>query len=156
VKRAAFLFASASLFAGCGSAVFYEEVPTCAAAVPVAAAPEAIAPPERANEIVVADAWDDSLRDIIHVPPSRATTTADTCVAELAALHAEVTEAIDLAISHRDWRRERCLSRKAQAVGTLYHAAAGYPFRDQEGRAIDLPPFCFVTQIALEAQACAS
>ena len=157
-----FLLAVAPL-AGCGSAVFYDTVRTgCEASPPESRPPEAhvpASPPptqERATEIVRDDGWRDSIRELIQEPPQRLVSSDPACIEDLRQLKAEVSNAIDLAIAHQDWARERCLSVTGQTVGTLYHASLGVPFVDQKGRILPLNAECSAVQMAHVAQACAS
>lgn len=153
-----FLFAVAPL-AGCGSAVFYETVRTgCEVPPPEVHAPAPSPPPtqERASEVVRDDGWRDSIRELIQEPPQRLASSDPACIEDLRELKAEVSNAIDLAIAHQDWRRERCLSVTGQTLGTLYHASVGVPFTDQKGRIVPLNAECSAVQMARVAQACAS
>jgi hypothetical protein len=155
-----FLLAVAPL-AGCGSAVFYDTVRTgCEVPPREAPAPAAPAAPpptqERATEIVRDDGWRDSLRELIQEPPQRLASSDPACIEDLRELKVQVSNAIDLAIAHQDWTRERCLSVTGQTVGTLYHASLGVPFVDQKGRILPLNAECSAVQMARVAQACAS
>jgi len=115
VRWVLFLLALAPL-AGCGSAVFYDTVRTgCETAPPESRPPEAPAPAapapahERATEIVRDDGWRDSIRQLIQEPPQRLASSDPACIEDLRELKAQVSNAIDLAIAHQDWTRERCL-----------------------------------------------
>jgi hypothetical protein len=148
---------------GCGTIAFYEDVHTssfversgvsdCALATKTAPPTQvAVAAPEPPEP---ADGWNDSLHDLIHQPPRRPSGDDPLCAGDLRALRTDVSNAIELAIAHQDWRRERCLSEKAQAVEVLYRVSMGYPYVDQRGELMDVPAGCFADALAREAQTC--
>jgi hypothetical protein len=144
---------------GCGSAVFYETAPagpSCAESTPPVSPKVPIAEEERATEVVRDDGWRDSIRQLIQQPPARVAGSDPACIEDLRELKVEVSAAIELAVAHRDWRRERCLSITGQTLGTLYHASMGVPFVDQRGRIFELDAECSAAEMARVAQACAS
>jgi hypothetical protein len=136
---------------GCGPAIFYEEVPAGERAV--AEPPrEAPAPPEPAAH---GDGFKDDLAVLIHEPHARdVDSSTGECKASMRALRVEVSDAIELAIAQGDFRSERCLSERAQAIGTFYRVSLGFPYRDQHGQPIVLASECPAVPLAHDARAC--
>lgn len=98
------LFAIGS--AGCGSAVFYDEVPDDA--------PEA---------------WVEGPRHTIALEDE----SADSCPARIARTRAEVLLAIESALARHRTSESRCLSAHAKVLSTMHAASLGAGFEDVHG-----------------------
>jgi hypothetical protein len=92
--------------AGCGSAVFYEEVPDDAP-----------------------DAWVEGPRHTISVDDA----PDESCPARIARSRAEVLLAIESALARHRTSESRCLGRHAKVLSTMHAASLGAGFEDVQG-----------------------